>query len=130
MTTPKITYNDATGQPQTLQFLYPPTSKPLFNKQAKRSDTFSTAGIRQTVLQRVNDSLPIQMVTILNDGQDNVQWQSFLDWAVTGGPFEYFPDSQNLEDHYTCFLLESDAQLSFSVSGIFSFSGTFQREIT
>lgn len=124
---PQITYNN--GSPQTLSILYPPTSKPKFSKQATRTDTFSTAGVRQTVVQRVNETHPVKMMNIIA-GDDSDAWQLFLDWAVTGGAFEYYPDATNELDHYTMFLVESDAVLALVSSGIYSFSGTFQKEIS
>jgi hypothetical protein len=138
MILPQITYNDydavnnPTGGAVTLTFLYPPTSKPLFNKTATRTDTFSTAGNRQSVLQRVNESYPIQMQTILA-GTDSAAWQRFLNYAVLGGDFNYYPDvttPANQGTYYVCFLLETEAQLAFISSGIYTFKGTFQKEIS
>jgi hypothetical protein len=135
MILPQITYNNydavnnPTGGPQTLEFVYAPTTKPLFNKAATRTDTFSTAGNRQTVLQRVNESYLITMKTILA-GDDSAAWLMFLDYAVQGGEFLYFPDADDEFVSFTCFLVETAAQLAFSSSGIYTFSGTFQKEIT
>lgn len=128
MILPQITYTDETG-PRTLTFVYPPTSKPAYDKSATRTDTFSTAGSRQTVVQRVNEKLPISMLNILW-GDDVDAWKQFLDWANQGGEFEYYPDAENDADHSTCFLVETDVSLVYVSFGIFSFTGTFQKEIS
>lgn len=113
---------------ETLSFRYPPTTKPRFNQKAVRQDTFSTGGVRQTVLQRVNDVQPIQMKNIMR-GRDADSWAKFLAVAVTGVPFTYYPDESNSHDSSVCFLVETDAQLTFVSSGIYSFTGNFQKEI-
>lgn len=114
---------------QTLTFVYPPTSKPIQNKQATRTDTYSTAGVRQTVVQRVNEVFPIQMKNILA-GDDATAWQAFLDFAVDGSPFEFYPDETNQLEHFTMFLSDTSSQLVFSSAGIYTFSGNLQKEIT
>jgi hypothetical protein len=117
------------GQPQTLSFVFPPTSKPRFSQQATRNDVFSTAGNRQTVVQRINQTFPITMSNIL-DGADADAWNQFLAWALTGGEFVYFPDATNPDNSDTCFMVDTTAQLVFVSTGIWSLSCTFQVEIS
>jgi hypothetical protein len=127
MIRPQITYNNGTAQ--TLSFVYPPTKKPRFSKQATRTDVFSTAGVRQTVVQRVNETFPLTMATIL-DGDDTAAWQQFLDYAIEGEPFEYYPDADNPTLHFTMFLQDTDAQLAYVSPGVYSLSCTLQKEIS
>jgi hypothetical protein len=123
---PVVVYVDDAG-PHILVFQVPPTSKPAFSKQAQRTDVFSTAGVRQTTVLRVDQTIPISVPAILR-GDDQKAWMSFLDEAVTGTPFSYFPDSSS-GDYIPCFLVESDIKLAYSNAPSFSFTGTFQKEL-
>lgn len=130
MITPQITYTDADG-PATLDFVYPPTDKPFYSAQAKRTDAFSTSGKRQSIVLRTDRQHPITMAAIIDDGTDTsdaAQWMRFVKWAETGGPFLYNPDTDTFADGIPCFLVETAGVLKRAGFMRYSFSGTFQEE--
>ena len=55
MANPKITYTPDGGTEQTLNFVHPPRNQPGYSKIAVRHDNVSTAGIRESVLERVDE---------------------------------------------------------------------------
>lgn len=131
MKLPRIEYTDANGD-QTLDFVLPPTSRPLLNLAAQRNDVFSTSGVRQCTTLRVDDSIPVELKCIEGFGADGdyvYQWQQFLAFATQGNTFTYYPDRLNTELSEQRFLVESNAQLAYSSPGVYSFKGTFQLEV-
>jgi hypothetical protein len=115
---------------KTLDFQYPPTGKPAYSGKSDRKDTFSTAGVRQTIVMANYTQFPITMGVILDDGTDLQAWQRFLAWAQQGGGFTYNPDGENPDGALQCFMVENTGVLAFSSNGVYTFSGTFQQEIT
>lgn len=91
MILPKIVYNAGSGA-VTLNFSYPPVQKPgADEKDATRHDTESSAGILQSVVERVVTFRTIQLDSVPQS--DLAGWSSFMDWALSGGVFTYYPDA-------------------------------------
>jgi hypothetical protein len=123
---PIVVYVDDTG-PHILVFQVPPTGKPAFSKQAQRTDVFSTAGVRQTTVLRKDNTLPINVPAILR-GDDSAAWMAFLEVAVLGTPFSYFPSTDS-GLFVPCFLVESDIKIAYANAPSYTFTGTFQEEL-
>ena len=64
MANPKIVYTLDDGSDQTLTFLFPPKQQPAYVKTAVRHDNISTAGVRESILEHVDDFLEITMDSI------------------------------------------------------------------
>lgn len=110
MANPKIVYTPDGGSEQTLSFALPPRDVPGYQKVAVRHDNVSAAGIRESVLERIDEFLEFTM-DFIKDGSDLANWQAFMDYALTGGAFAYYSDAT--VGAYANYLLE-DTELSAS----------------
>ena len=117
MSYPKIVYTPTGGTEQTLSFVFPPRQLPGYQKTAVRHDNISTAGIRESVLERVDEFLELTMDWI-RAGTDLANWQGFLDHALTGAAFAYFPDAA--QPAFTNYLLEdTETQIAYKALGVY-----------
>ncbi len=118
MSNPKIVYTPSTGSDITLEFSFPPRQSPAYHKVATRHDNISTTGIRECVLERVDDFLDLTVEWIpAGDELDN--WRTFLDYALAGGPFAYYPDAS--QSSFTNYVLEdTEARLEYRAPGMYS----------
>lgn len=92
---PQIIYDPGTGR-VTLSFTYPDVQKPMAQPlQATRHDSFSSSGIRQCMLERVDTLKNVQVENI--PWTDMPAWQAFFNYAIQGGDFEYYPDATSGE---------------------------------
>jgi hypothetical protein len=120
MANPKITYTPSGGTEQTLSFANPPRQQPGYLKTAVRHDNVSTAGVRESVLDRVDQFFELNMEQIIA-GTDLGNWNAFLDYALTGGPFAYYPDSS--QSGFTNYLLEdTNAKIEYKAPGVYALS--------
>lgn len=88
---PKIIY-DAGGGNVTLAFTYPPTKKPDGDVLvATRTDSISLSGRKQSIYRRTDIFKDLQMDFV--PSEDMIEWQAFIEYALTGGPFSYYPDA-------------------------------------
>jgi len=92
MANPKIVYTPEGGAEQTLNFVFPPRDLPGYQKVAVRHDNVSGAGIRESVLERTEEFLEFTM-DFIQSGTDLANWRAFLDFALTGAAFAYYPDA-------------------------------------
>ena len=127
MANPKIVYTPTGGTEQTLSFLFPPRQQPGYLSTAVRHDNVSTAGIRESVLERVDQFLEFTMAWI-QAGADLVNWKTFLDYALTGGPFAYYPDSA--QPAFTNYVLEdTEANIEYKTPGVYSLKLKFRKQV-
>ena len=128
MANPKITYTPAGGTEQTLRFVSPPTRQPAAWKTAVRHDNVSSAGVRESVLERVDQFLEINLDWI-RSGTDAANWQAFLDYALTGAAFAYYPDASVAS--FTNYTLEdTDARIEFKAAGVYTLALKFRKAVT
>lgn len=118
MSFPKIVYTPEGGTEQTLTFLYPPQQQPGYQKTAVRHDNVSAAGIRESVLERVDEFLEISMGWI-QAGTDLANWRAFLDSALTGAPFAYYPDA-DLSGFTNYALEDTETQIEYKAVGVYT----------
>lgn len=124
MANPQIIYTPAGGTQQTLSFTAPPQQQPAYEKSAVRHDNVSTAGIRESVLERIDQFMEISLDWI-RAGSDLANWTAFLDFALTGAAFAYYPDSS--VNAYTNYVLEdSGATLAYKGPGVYSLKLKFR----
>jgi len=127
MANPKIIYTPTGGTEQTLTFAFPPRQVPGYQKTAVRHDNVSTAGIRESVLERVDEFLEFT-VDFIQSGADLASWQAFLDHALTGMAFAYFPDAA--QPAFTNFTLEdTEAQIEYKAPGIYQLRLMMRKQI-
>jgi len=111
---PKIIYTPAGGAEQTLQFHAPARFIPGYSRTAVRHDNIATAGIRESVLERIDDLLEIAVEFVFT--ADVAYWQGFFDHALTGAAFAYYPDAA--VSSFTNYLFEdTDARLEYVSAG-------------
>lgn len=127
MSNPKIVYTPAGGTEQTLDFTSVPKQQPGYLKNAVRHDNISTAGIRESVLERIETFVEIN-VNYIKSGTDLANWQEFLDYALTGAPFAYYPDAA--QTGFVNYLLEdTSATVAYMAPGFYSVKLKFRQQV-
>lgn len=91
MSYPKIVYDPGTG-PTTLAFLRAPRHVPAFVLAGVRQDNVSTSGVRESIFLRADSFLEIEMEWVAS-GSDVQAWSNFINYALRGGQFAYYPDA-------------------------------------
>jgi hypothetical protein len=127
MSYPKIVYTPAGGTEQTLNFSAPPSRQPATWKSAVRHDNVASAGVRESVLERVDQFLEINLDWI-RAGTDLANWQSFLDHALTGAAFSFYPDAA-VPSFLNCLLEDTEARIEFKAPGVYSLTLKFRQEV-
>ncbi len=124
MANPQIIYTPAGGTQQTLTFLWPPQQQPGYVKTAVRHDNVSTSGVRESVLERIDQFAELSLGWI-RTGADLANWTAFLDFALTGAPFAYYPDPSLTA--YTNYVLEdTGARIEYKAAGLYSLKLKFR----
>lgn len=112
MAYPKITYGSG---PTTLLFSLPPIKAPAFSLEWVGHVNASSAGVRERIAERID-------TIALDDGELQFQvpnafalpgypgakledWQTFMEYALAGGSFNYYADS-SLGSFVTCTLAD------------------------
>lgn len=123
MLVPKIIYYPGTpSDPVTLNFSFPPVQKPgaAHQRSATRHDTVSSDGSAvQSITERIELFRTLQMDTVPNE--DLPAWEAFIDYALTGGQFDYYPDASDdlTYDIYT--LADTDWNPAYAMRGYSKF---------
>lgn len=103
MAFPKIVWVDDTSTENELLFTYPPVQKPASDdREGTRHDSISISGLKQSVLERIDVFKNLQMDFVPTD--DAVAWEAFMEFALGGGTFDYYPDADVV--HFTTYTLE------------------------
>ncbi len=128
MANPKIVFTPAGGTIQTLNFVSPPVRQPSAWKAAVRHDNVSSAGVRESVLERVDQFLEINLDWI-RAGADLANWQAFLDHALTGAAFSYYPDA-SVASFINCVLEDAETRIEFKAAGVYALTLKFRKAVT
>lgn len=127
MSYPKIVYTPAGGTEQTLNFTSAPRQQPGYSKNAVRHDNISTAGVRESVLERIDTFLEFG-VDYIRAGNDLAAWSAFFDFALTGAPFAYYPDAS--QSAFTnCLLEDTGENVVYEAPGVYSVKVKFRQAI-
>ncbi len=127
MANPKIVYTLDDGTDQTLNFAFPPKQQPAYVKTAVWHDNVSTAGVRESILERIDDFLEFTLDSIRSGG-DLASWQGFLDYALTGAPFALYPDSA-LPAFINYALEDTETRIEYKSPGVYSLALRFRRYV-
>lgn len=106
----KIVYDAGAGS-VTFQPTYPPVNKPgphdgnSDHLSAQRGDSISLSGKKQTAWWRTDTFRVLQMENVPWD--DLAGWNAFMQYAVKGGEFDYYPDA-TVSDFLTFTLEDTD----------------------
>jgi hypothetical protein len=118
MANPLIIYTPTGATQQTLSFESPPQQQPGYVKAAVRHDNISTSGVRESVLERIDQFMELTLNWIYA-GADLANWTAFLDFALTGGAFAYYPDASL--PAYTNYVVEdTGATIVYKAAGVYS----------
>jgi hypothetical protein len=127
MAYPQITYYSRSTL-VTLAFTYPPRNVAAYNSVARRHDNISSSGVRESVLERIDNFLEIEMQTVL-DGADVADWNAFMQYVLQGGQFSYYPDAS--QSAFTNYWLEDTTwKAGYKAPGIYSFKLKFRQVVT
>ncbi|MGH9468777.1 MAG: hypothetical protein ACRD1N_00370 [Terriglobia bacterium] len=127
MAYPQIIYDPGTG-PVTLVFAYPPRNVPAYNSVATRHDNVASSGVRESILERIDQFVEIEMQTVLA-GADVSAWNGFMQYALTGGQFAYYPDaSQSAFINY--WLEDTTFNAAYKAPALYSFKLKFRQVVT
>jgi hypothetical protein len=124
---PKIVYTPAGGTEQTLNFASAPRQQPGFSKNAVRHDNISSAGVRESVLERIDIFLELNM-DYIQAGNDLADWSAFLDFALTGAPFAYYPDASQ-PAFINCLLEDTGETVAYVAPGVYSARVKFRQQV-
>lgn len=131
---PKVVYPSASigvvaGLPSgTLNFLRQPRFVPAFYLNAVRHDTLSTAGVRQSILERIENFFEFEMEWVALIA-DVAAWKQFMSYALAGGAFDYYADGTKTT--FTTFLLEDTKWIPrYKVPGEYTFKALFRQQVT
>jgi hypothetical protein len=127
MSNPKIVYTPQDGAEQTLSFSFPPRQQPAYVCNAVRHDNISTAGIRESILERTDQFLELSLESI-QAGADLENWQAFLDYALTGAPFAYYPDAA--QPAFLNYALEpTELRIEYKGPGLYTLALKFRKYV-
>ena len=72
--------------------LLPPVGKqPLDCLAAQRHDSITSSGIKQSVLERIDDVMTLTFSMVPQS--DLAAWKAFMEYALAGLPFAYLPNA-------------------------------------
>jgi hypothetical protein len=112
----------------TLSFLYPPRLVPYSSRKSLRHDTWSTYGMAQRVLERTDHFLKFQMDRIV-PGADAAAWDAFLETALAGYAFDYYPDA-TVANYTTYALIDTERDIDYHAPSWWKVATlTFREEI-
>jgi hypothetical protein len=126
MANPKIVYDPGSG-PVTLNFQYPPRRVPAYAFEAVRHDNVASSGVRESVTERVDQFLTLELEWILN-GADVAAWSAFMQYALAGGQFSYYPDASQAA--FTNYWLEDTQSVArYKAPGKYALSVKFRQAV-
>jgi hypothetical protein len=127
MSWPQITYYSGSTL-VTLAFTYPPRNVAAYNSVAMRHDNISSSGVRESILERIDNFLEIEMQAVLR-GSDVENWNAFMQYALAGNQFSYYPDAS--QSTYTNYWLEDTTwKAAYRSPGLYSFKLKFRQVVT
>lgn len=114
---PKIVYPSGGGA--TLNFIRQPIEVSAFEYEEVRHDNLSSAGVRESVSERIDQfytfTMPWQTI-----GADINAWATFMAYALQGGPFDYYPDA-TINVSYVYLLDDTNWTAAYRSLGLYSF---------
>ena len=111
----------------SLQFSRQPRMVPYSIREFIGKDSFSTAGLRQSIVERIDNYLEFTMEWI-GAGLDVSAWDAFLASAIQRIPFDYYPDST--ASTFVTYSLIENATIPYKVPGQYQTKLRFRQETT
>jgi hypothetical protein len=127
MANPAIVYPYGSGS-ATLMFQRPPNKVPAYSSTAVRHDNVASSGVRESVLERIDNYLDLDLEWV-GIGSDVEAWAQFMNYALQGGAFAYYPDSS--QSSFTNYWLEdTNWTAAYKAAGQYSFRLKFRQVVT
>jgi hypothetical protein len=127
MAYPQIVYNTGTG-PTSLQFQRPPRNVPAYELKATRHDNIASSGVRESIIERIDTFLSLEMEWV-GIGTDVQAWSGFMNFALAGGQFAYYPDAS--QTAFTKYWLEdANWTAGYKSPGQYTFKLKFRQVVT
>ena len=83
--------------------------------------------MRESVLERTDEFLEFTL-EFIKAGTDLANWQAFLDHALTGAAFAYYPDATQAA--FSIYLLEdTEAAVKWKAPGVYTLSLKLRKQI-
>lgn len=121
----KIVWVDSTGTTHSFTFEYPATSQPYTSKKAIRHDNIAESGAKEAIFQRIDRFAKLTMDAVIA-GTDIENWDTFTDFALAGGSFQFYPDyTASAFTNYT--LEDTDWEPQYVAPGWYKFQVTFRQ---
>ena len=124
-----ISYTPPGGSLTTFSFQWPLTNVPRFDLRATRHDNIASSGVREPILERIDEFLGGDMQFVAA-GADLTNWNLFMRYALGGGPFDLTPPAIYNIPKTTCELWETDWKAAYRGPGIYKFSVLFRKWVS
>jgi len=122
---PKIVYPSGGGS--TLNFVYPPRKVPYRAYETTRHDNVASSGVRETVFERTDTFFEFEMEYV-KLASDVSNWDSFIQSALQGTPFDYYPDGT--VGSFTTYTLEDTTwNAAYKQLGMYAFAMKFRQRV-
>jgi len=93
-----------------------------------RHDNVASSGVRESVLERVENFIELELDWV-GLGSDVTNWAAFMNYALAGGAFSYYPDSSR--QAFTNYWLEdTNWEAAYKAPGQFTFKLRFRQVVT
>jgi hypothetical protein len=115
---PRIIYDAGLGA-VTVAPTYANVTKPQLDSfEALRHDSISSAGVRQSIVERVDRIVSLMFESV--PWGDLPMWENFFAYAITGGSFIYYPDD-TATAYRTYELVDDKVVITFVCIGLSKF---------
>ena len=112
----------------TLNFLRSPRRVPAYSAMAVRHDNVASSGVRESVLERIDNYLDLDLEWV-GIGGDVAAWAQFMSYALQGGAFTYYPDSSK-PSFSNYWLEDTNWTAAYKAAGQYSFHVKFRQVVT
>jgi len=127
MANPAIVYPNGSGS-ATLRFQRPPRRVPAYSAVAVRHDNVASSGVRESIFERTDNYLDLDLEWV-GGGSDVEAWAQFMNYALQGGLFAYYPDSS--QSTFTNYWLEdTNWTAAYKAAGQYGFHLKFRQVVT
>src|SRR5438876_3595722 len=130
---PKIVY--PSGGANTLQFAYWPRFY-TGGYRTTRHDNVASSGVQERIWERTDVVLMFSMEYVKGTlpypgtGSDLLNWDAFVQYALKGGAFDYYPDPIGTPtDIRTCFLEHTNYEPKWKSLGMITFDMVFRYRV-
>lgn len=131
---PKIVYPSSVlfpPTPTTLNFKYQPRHVQFFSYEAVRHDNRASSGVQEVIYERTDEFFNADMEYVTTSDSDVANWQTFLQSAIQGIPFDYYPDPVGAPTTFTTYFADDkNYAAEYKAPGVWTFSMKWYKYVT